>query len=353
MKSANSPETLFRVMMWILTLAFAWFLCGLGRIILRDLPQVDTTVRLESQEQITLEQQQRQTADRERTLRQQAEQAALAVARDRATYENEHAGFRNWLLTRGITEDDRQNPEVVARATRLDGLRATLRTAEKNREQRDAELLAVHQEQTNLDQRLSDLRRVWAPRYDAERRSQELRVFGIRLAFTLPLLVLGGWAVRTRRASRYWPLWRGYAGFALYAFFFELVPYLPSYGGYVRYSVGIVLTVVAGHYLVKWMQAYLERRRAAAQLAEATRRAALDRDEALRKMAANLCPSCDRPVPAVNGHPASFCVHCGLSLYRECPSCHARMNSFYVHCGACGQTMPRCEAVELGAPPRL
>ncbi|MFI5337242.1 MAG: hypothetical protein ACHQ5A_10690 [Opitutales bacterium] len=356
-KSANSPEVLFRIVMWILTLAIAWFFTGLGGIILRDLPKVDTVIRADDfLDQATAGQINRReslAAGRERTSRQQQEQANLAVLRARGAYESEHAKYRNWLAARGITEDDRHNPEFVDRARKLDELQSAVRTAEKELEQRDADLLAATQEQANLSQQRNDLRKEALPRYEAARRHQELTVFGIRLLFTLPLLLLGAWAVRTQRKGRYWPLWRGYAGFALYAFFFELVPYLPSYGGYVRYSVGIILTVVAGHYLVRWMQAYLERRRAAEQLAETTRRASLDRDEALRKMAANLCPSCERPVPAVNGQPASYCVHCGLNLYRECPSCHARMNSFYTHCGSCGTPLPRCTAVEAGPVPPL
>ena len=79
----------------------------------------------------------------------------------------------------------------------------------------------------------------------------ELRVFLYRLALTLPLLVVAGWLFVKKRKGTLLALCLGLHHLSrCLLFFVELVPYLPSYGGYVRYIVGIAITVLVGRYAI-------------------------------------------------------------------------------------------------------
>ena len=72
------------------------------------------------------------------------------------------------------------------------------------------------------------------------------------------------------------------------------MPYLPSYGGYVRYGVGLVLTVVVGRSVIVALNRYLDRQKAAEQQPDELRRTELNYDTALDRLAKSVCPGCER-----------------------------------------------------------
>ena len=321
MKSLRVPDRLFALVMWLVSLVFAAFLIGLGGKIVADLPRLETALTVEQfadRAKLAGLRAEVQAAGRtQRDLADRRQQADLALTAARNAYQSARASYANWLSTRTATTDPQQDPEVIRRTRELDTLKGREREAQAAVEAIDAQVLATRQ---GID----------------ARNRQELRVFGARLALTLPLLAVAGWLVAKQRGSDYWPLMRGFVLFAVFTFFFELVPYLPSYGGYVRYGVGIVLTAVAGHYVIKAMRAYLAKRQAIERQTEEERRRALGYEDALKKMATGICPGCERAILTTGQAPSNFCVHCGMKLFDDCPRCTTRRNAFFHYCPSCG-----------------
>jgi hypothetical protein len=66
---------------------------------------------------------------------------------------------------------------------------------------------------------------------------------------------------------------------------------LPSYGGYVRYAVGIVLTVLVGRYAIVALNRYLERQKQAEAMPDLERRKELSYDTALARLSKRFAPA--------------------------------------------------------------
>jgi len=341
-KTLRLSETWFRRGLWVVAIVFAGFLIGLGGRIVDDLPRVEVALQLDDfldatdrARAVELRQQIAQAEQAQRQITAARSQADLQLNKAQGTVQAERETLANWLATRRATQRTDQDPEVIARTRRLEELKQLENLARQAVQAQQQVALDTQQARDAAVAELGRLQDVARQRMAVEQRAVELRVFLYRLALTLPLLVVAGWLFARQRKSTWWPFVWGFIFFALFAFFVELVPYLPSYGGYVRYGVGILVTVLTGRYAILALNRYLERQRQAEAMPDSQRRQELDYDLALARLAKGVCPGCERPVdlkdPAID-----FCPHCGIGLHDRCTHCEGRKNAFARYCHACG-----------------
>lgn len=348
MKAIRRPIFWFGLAMWVVSFALATLLVQLGAQVMSDVPtagrQISQSEFIDADAMAGLE---GKIKGLQRALdanAQAQEDARFRLQSRTLDYDTQRTGFENWLKTRTATQSEDQNPEVTRRVKALEQLKAAQRDAQ-------AAVNDLVEEKANLDRSLQalrqegrSLRQAAAVPYQSALKVEVLKVFLIRLALTLPLLLVSVWLIARKRQSAYWPLYRSFIMFSLFAFFVELVPYLPSYGGYVRIAVGIVLVCAAGHYAIKYMARYLSRKKQEEAQPEAEKRKAIPYEAAIKKITQGVCPSCDRQFQLAAGKKSDaaqppkidFCVHCGFSLFRKCGSCGERENSFFKFCGSCG-----------------
>lgn len=355
-KALRLSEKWFNRGLWLVALVFASFLIGLGGTVVGDLPKVEKTLVLDDyMDARTTESLRGAVKAAEQAGRDAAvalEQAQLKRSVARADSAQASETFSNWLATRRATQLPEQDTELIARTRALDGLKETERAAGVAVESQQQRALDARQGADRERRKLSELEEAAQLKLNAEYRRVELRVFLYRLALTLPLLAIAGWLFVKKRKGTYWPFVWGFIIFAAFAFFIELVPYLPSYGGYVRYVVGIVVTVLVGRQAIVSLNRYLEKQRLAEQLPDAQRREELSYDTALTRLSKSVCPGCERTVDLKNTE-IDFCPHCGIGLFDHCHKCSTRKSAFAKFCHACGDTAERKARGQASALPAV
>ena len=332
-------EKWFRFGLWIVAVVFAGFLIGLGGNIVENLPRVEQRYTLEDfvdqQAALPLRETLKESVQVRQAAQERLDQARLGHSTAQADAASARQTFNNWLSTRQATQRPEQDPELIARSRELDRLAVAERKALNFVESEQQILLDAQQAEARAQANLRDLEASARDQLRVEQRGQELRVFLYRLALTLPLLGIAGWLFAKKRQSTWWPFVWGFIYFALFAFFVELVPYIPSYGGWVRYVVGIVITALVGRQAILALNRYLERQKLAETLPDVERRRDLSYDTALARLGKKVCPGCERPVDLTNTA-IDYCPHCGICLFDHCGQCNERKSAFARFCHACG-----------------
>lgn len=338
-ESNRRTEKWFRRGLWLLAVIFASFLIGLGGKIVDDLPKVEQYRELhtytDQSRYVPLSDEKKQLEKQLETQESKLAQAQLALEKQQNETSSQREVYKSSLATRHVTEEQARNEQVFEKTKEYETLIAKERELERAVENIRQQILNTEQRIQDINNQISELEETAKPLKEADDRWIELKIFLYRLAITLPLLAVAGWLFKRHRQSRWFPFVWGFIWFALFVFFVELVPYLPSYGGYVRYIVGIIMTLLIGRYVIMAMYRYLERKQAEEAQPALERQQQMDYDLAQSRLAKHICPACERPLDFSNTE-MDYCPHCSINLFKPCEHCQTRTSAFNRYCYRCG-----------------
>lgn len=272
-------------------------------------------------------------------------------------YENAKKSFDNWIEARKTVGSPTEDKEVLSRANELDNYYKTQQEWQQELTKLESENQSLIEQMRYADSTLAKERiRAEKERSNAIEKYQ-LKVFLYRLLFILPILLLGIYFIMKFRKHKYWPLFLGYVMFSFYAFFFGLVPYLPSYGGYVRYSVGIILSIVFGIYAINRIRSFIEQKKNELKVSTTERSKKVQIETAEKALDNHMCPSCGKDFIVkrwdlltnktdkieVFGAVTNFCRFCGLQLFKKCSQCETDNFAHLPFCSHCGDSLSEKE----------
>jgi len=338
---------------YTISILLAIFLIGLANRIIWDLDEQDDRPSITDFEAQTEIHKYRILSDSiiDVKIEVSRERDALQLNLDLAkkTLNQEKQSFDSWISTRTATQSSTVDREVRARNFKMDSIQKQIQQFEVEKTAFTATLSELEDARQVSEVAINEERLIANSLHDEAVNTYELNVFFKRLLFVLPVLLLGIWMLIKRRKSNYWPLYRGFVFFAFYAFFVGLVPYLPSYGGYVRYAIGVLLSVFLGIYAIRSFQAFIKRKKEELQQSSQERSEQIQQEVAERALENHMCPSCGKDYLINEIHQSgskkgvrgnlkvtNYCRHCGLQLFKDCDTCSTTNFAHLPHCHSCG-----------------
>jgi hypothetical protein len=269
------------------------------------------------------------------------------IAMAKENYANEKQSFDNWLQTRKTLGSPDKDREVIDRAKKLDDFYKVEQEWRVELNTLQIQIDDAKKRRYEIQQTIYDEQSEAYEKYEKALNLYDLKVFLIRLVFVIPILALGIFFFVRYRKHKFYPLYFGFTLFSLYAFFFGLVPYLPSYGGYVRYSVGVVLSAGLGYYAIRRIRQYIDRKQAELKVSTQERAKNVQTTTAEKALENHFCPSCGKdfllhkwefPTAETDSYKfvTTFCRHCGLELFRKCSNCGTKNFAHLLFCSSCG-----------------
>ncbi|MGY3087018.1 FtsZ-binding cell division protein ZapB [Hymenobacter sp. UYAg731] len=350
--NSSKLERTSKLVYTLISLVLCGFLIALSEKIIGDLDPASQRPQLESfasKGRAALEDQLAVLQLEAETLQDKNEAIEQTIATARQNYDNEKQSFENWIKTRKTLGSPDKDQEVVDRARKLDEYYKIEQDWRSKLNVRKLQINARNKQKELIQKQLDKENQSAQIRFDAALRWHDLKIFLIRLLFVGPILGLGIFFFVRYRKHKFWPLYFGFSLFSLYAFFVGLVPYLPSYGGYIRYTVGIALSVGLGYYAIKRIRAYMEQKQEELKSSTQERARNVQLEVAEKALENHFCPSCGKdfiikkweaPAKTIGNEAlqvvTDFCRHCGLNLFVDCHNCGHKNFAHLPFCASCG-----------------
>lgn len=337
---------------WTIAIVLAIFLCMLGNNIIEDLDSsIEMPVRdsfVDRAAEIKFQNQKNVLDSQIDVLVEKTTDISKMIDIASQNKDAEQQSFDNWIKTRTTLGSPNDDPEVLKRVHEIDRLAKIKQDWQAASDSLSIPINTLQEQKNELYDKHAELESVTDNKYNEALNGYSINVFLIRLLFVGPILALGIFFFLRFRRKKLAPLYLGFTLFSIYAFFVGLVPYLPSYGGYISYSVGILLTIGLGYYAIKKIRQYSERKRKELQESTKERANKLQSDIIEKAYNNHICPSCGKDFMLKTWEPgvefdvnkvmpvSNYCRYCGLQLMKKCPTCNHSNFAHLPYCIECG-----------------